>query len=55
MDPDPHFDPNQKLFLKITFFTFKTSFFFYQAWYPDLFQTLDPDPHEMDANPKPCL
>jgi len=71
MDPDPNFDSDPKLFLcffnenkTLLFFNKKLSpgsgsANFFHTLDPDLhqqiFQTLDPDPNEMDADPKPCV
>jgi len=46
LNSDPHFDPDSD-----SLFSFCTE----NSYFWGKNQTLDPDPHEMDADPKPCF
>jgi len=53
-DPDPHIDPDPKLFSQLNFFLKIKQVLDRQIFQtldpgPQTFQALDPDPHEMEA------
>jgi hypothetical protein len=60
MYPDPHFDPDQKVFFTLFHVTNINIWEKIQALdlisdpHPHFCPTPDPDPHKMDADPKPC-